>query len=73
MVEDIVYNSPSNPRFMGQRQYPVNGANSSGTLDPWSDSDTETDITSPLNLLKSTKGGEPARLDDGDGIGKKRT
>lgn len=67
---DAFYTSPNNPRFMGKRQYPIKGVDSNGVLDPWSESDIESDIVSPGNPLKGTKGGEPAWQDDGDGIRK---
>ena len=74
------YTAPDNPRFEGQRQYPIRGFNS-GTdlnedndrtgevLDPWNDADDFTDLTTPLNPFRGVKGGEPMWRDgiDGDG------
>ena len=37
---DAFFTSPSNERYLGQRQYPIKGANSSATLNTWVDSDT---------------------------------
>jgi len=65
---DAFYSSPNNPRFMGKRQFPIKGVDSSGVLEPWSDSDVESDIISPKNPLMGTNGGEPTWQDDGDGI-----
>ena len=65
---DAFYSSPNNPRFMGKRQYPIKGVDTSGVLDPWSDTDVESDIISPKNPLMGTNGGEPIWQDDGDGI-----
>ena len=44
---DAFYSSPNNPRFMGKRQYPIKGVDTSGVLDPWSDTDVESDNISP--------------------------
>ena len=65
---DAFYSSPNNPRFMGKRQYPIKGVDTSGVLDPWSDTDVESDIISPKNSLMGTNGGEPTWQDDVDGI-----
>ena len=67
---DAFYSSTNNPRFLGKRQYPIKGVDSTGVLVPWSDSDAGTDIISPKNPLLGTKGGEPSWRDDGDGIRK---
>ena len=53
------YSAPGNTRFLGQRQFPLNAVDSSGELDLWLDTDSNTNLTSPLNPIKGTKGGDP--------------
>ena len=65
---DAYYTSPSNVRYLGQRQYPIKGADSTGSLDTWVAGNTSAALTTPLNPLKGTKGGDAKWRDSGDGI-----
>jgi len=67
---DAFFTSPGNARYLGQRQYPIIGRSSTGTLDTWDDSAPAATIaTPPLNPLRGIKGGEPKWRDGGaDGI-----
>ena len=53
------YRAPGNARFLDQRQFPIKAAGSSGELDTWSDTDSNTNLTPPPNAIKGTKGAEP--------------
>ena len=67
---EAFHSSPGNERFLGQRQYPIIGRSSTGTLQSWDNSATAATIaTTPLNPLRGTKGGEPKWRDGGaDGL-----
>lgn len=65
---DAFYSAPANPRHLGQRQYPIKAVDSTGSLNLWSDADSNPSLTPPLNPLKGTRGGEPTWRDGGDGI-----
>ncbi|MCH7712403.1 MAG: type II secretion system protein [Chloroflexi bacterium] len=77
---EAFYTAPNNPRFDGQRQFPIRGFNS-GTalnedrdrtgeaLDPWVATDDSTALSTPLNPFRGIKGGEPMWRDGSDGDG----
>ncbi len=65
---DAYYSSPNNVKYLGQRQYPIMGMNSTGSLNTWTDGDTGAALTTPLNPFMGTQGGNPKWRDNGDGL-----
>ncbi len=79
---EAYYTASDNPRFAGQRQYPIRGFNSGTDLNEdidrtdeslkdWDDADTSTDLSTPLNPFRGVKGGEPMWRDGADGDGER--
>ena len=65
---DAYYSAPDNTKYIGIRQYPIKGADSTGTLNTWTAVDTSTALATPLNPVKGTQGGNPKWKDNADGI-----
>jgi prepilin-type N-terminal cleavage/methylation domain-containing protein len=65
---DAYYSHPGNTKYVGQRQYPIKGVDSTGSLNTWVATDTSAALTVPLNPLKGVQGGEPKWRDNGDGL-----
>ena len=68
MAVDGYYSAPDNARFLGLRQYPIRGFNTTGNLDTWSDLDADSNLTVPRNPLGGVRGGEPKWRDGGDSL-----
>jgi len=65
---DAYHSDPQNVKYLGKRQYPIEGVDTTGSLNTWSDSDTSAALTTPLNPFKGTQGGNPKWRDGGDGL-----
>ncbi len=65
---DAYYSHPGNTKYLGQRQYPIKGVDSSGSLNPWGATDSSAALTVPLNPFKGIQGGEPKWRDNADGV-----
>jgi len=79
---EAYYTASDNPRFAGQRQYPIRGFNSGTDLNEdidrsdeslkdWDATDTSTDLSTPLNPFRGVRGGEPMWRDGADGDGER--
>lgn len=65
VYRDTVGSDPQ-VKFKGDAQYPIRGMDATGPLKPWNDADSSTDLTSPGNPFRGTRGGEPKWRDNGD-------
>jgi prepilin-type N-terminal cleavage/methylation domain-containing protein len=64
---DSFFTAADNVRYLGQRQYPIEGADNTGTNVAWADAGTDSSVVDVGNPLRGIQGGEPQWNDDGDG------
>jgi len=64
---DSYFTTADNPRYLGQRQWPIMGASSRGTLMEWGDTSTGSELPATLlNPQRGTRGGVPQWKGDAD-------
>ena len=64
---DSFFTAADNVRYLGQRQYPIEGTDSTGDAVLWANAGSDGSVASAGNPLRGVQGGEPQWNDDGDG------